>query len=177
MLDLASASLPNSASNIRLRPATPADQAFLLSLYDSSRDAELSQVNWPPGARQQFIESQFKAQHAEYTRRFPDAEYYIVLLDDTPAGRLWTGTSGNELRLLDIAILPQFQNRGVGTQLFKRLFAEADLTHKILRHVVFYDNPNALRFYLRLGFVVTDETGAHTHMERLPLTPIPTATS
>lgn len=168
MLELSPETLPNSASTVGLRPVTPEDDAFLLGVYDNSRDAELSQVEWPPGRREMFVKSQFRAQHSEYMRRFPDAEYYVVLFDDTPAGRLWTGTAGDEIRLLDIAILPPFQNKGVGTLLFKRLLAEADRTQKTLRHVVFYDNPGALRFYQRLGFVVVEEVGAHIHMERLP---------
>lgn len=168
MIDLSPEALPDSASMVRLRPVSPDDDAFLLEVYDGSRDVELSQVEWMPGQRQQFIESQFRAQYKEYMSRFPDAEYYVVLVDDTPAGRIWIGTSETEIRLLDIAITPQFQSKGVGTLLFKRLIAGADRAQKPLRHVVFYTNHAALRFYQRLGFVVTADTGAHVFMERQP---------
>ena len=67
--------------------------------------------------------------------------------------------------MLDIAILPEFQNRGVGTALLHWLIAEAKAEHKVLRHMVFVLNHDAQRFYGRLGFVEFEEVGAYKHME------------
>jgi GNAT superfamily N-acetyltransferase len=67
--------------------------------------------------------------------------------------------------LLDIALLEEFQNRGVGTILLRRLIDEAIRTNKPLRHMVFVLNADAKRFYERLGFVVFEEVGAYQHME------------
>ena len=148
-----------------LRPVTKEDEPFLVALYGSTRDAELSQAEWQPGQREVFVRWQFEMQRREYDARFPDARYQLILIDGEPAGRFWVGEDDEEIRLLDIALLPQFQKRGVGTILLRELMKEADGAGKRLRHMVFVLNDNAHRFYERLGFVVIEDVGAYKHME------------
>ena len=148
-----------------LRPVTKEDEPFLVALYGSTREAELSQVEWQEGQRDVFVRWQFEMQRREYDARFPDARYQLILIDGEPAGRFWVGEDDEEIRLLDIALLPQFQKRGVGTILLRELMKEADGAGKRLRHMVFVLNDNAHRFYERLGFVVIEDVGAYKHME------------
>jgi ribosomal protein S18 acetylase RimI-like enzyme len=101
----------------------------------------------------------------KYDTRFPDGEYCVIVIDQQPAGRIWVGADNEQIRLLDIALLPQFQNRGVGTVLLKRLMARAEQEGKALRHMVFVLNNDADRFYERLGFKQIEEFGAYKHME------------
>jgi ribosomal protein S18 acetylase RimI-like enzyme len=150
---------------LTLRLVTPEDDPFLVALYESTRDRELSQAQWQAGQREQFVRWQFDLQRGEYDARFPDARYQIILIDGEPAGRIWVGADDEQIRLLDIAILPQFQNRGAGTILLKDLMREADAAGKFLRHMVFVLNDNAHRFYERLGFVIIEDLGAYKHME------------
>jgi len=89
-------------------------------------------------------------------------------VDGVPAGRIWVGVDDKQIRLLDIAITAEFQNRGVGTHLLRQLMAEATATGKVLRHMVFVLNDNAHRFYERLGFVIIEDLGAYKHMEWVP---------
>jgi GNAT superfamily N-acetyltransferase len=154
-----------SGGTLTLCTATEDDESFLLSVYGSTRDQELSQVEWQEGQRELFLKWQFEMQRREYDARFPAAEYNIVLIDNQRAGRIWIGRDENEIRLLDIALLPEFQKRGAGTILLKRLIDEAAIAHKPLRHMVFVLNDNAHRFYERLGFVVIEDLGAYKHME------------
>jgi len=153
---------------LTLRPVTTADDPFLLAVYESTRDKELSQAQWQEGQREQFVRWQFEMQRREYDVRFPDARYQMIVIDEEPAGRIWVGADDEEIRLLDIAILPQFQNRGVGTILLKDLMREAKDAGKFLRHMVFVLNDNAHRFYERLGFVIIEDLGAYKHMEYRP---------
>ena len=148
-----------------LRPVTNNDEAFLLSVYTSTRADELAQVEWQEGQKEAFVKWQFDLQRREYDARFPDAEYYMILIDDRPAGRIWIGRDEKQIRLLDIALLTEFQNRGAGTLLLRRLIDEAARERKVLRHMVFVLNNDAHRFYERLGFVVIEEFGAYKHME------------
>jgi GNAT superfamily N-acetyltransferase len=150
---------------LALRPATDADDQFLLSVYAGTRAEELSQAEWQEGQKELFVKWQFDLQRREYDARFPDAEYFVILIDDLPAGRIWIGRDSEQIRLLDIALLPEFQNRGAGTVLLRRLIDEAKQTGKPLRHMVFVLNNDAHRFYERLGFVVIEEFGAYKHME------------
>lgn len=164
IMDDTQTTLPDGHT-LSLRPVTPDDDAFLLSVYDSSRAEELAQVQWAEGQREAFLKWQFDLQRREYDARFPAAEYSVILVDDRPAGRIWIGRTDEEIRLLDIAILSQFQNRGVGTILLRKLIDEAKTTGKRLRHMVFVLNNDAHRFYERLGFVVIEDLGGYKHME------------
>ncbi|HYW71901.1 MAG TPA: GNAT family N-acetyltransferase [Pyrinomonadaceae bacterium] len=148
-----------------LRPVTPDDDLFLLSVYDSTRTEELDQAEWQPGQREAFVRWQFDLQRQEYDRRFPEAEYYVIVINNEAAGRIWIGEDQRQMRLLDIALLPQFQNRGAGTALLRWLIERAKASGKPLRHMVFMLNQDAHRFYERLGFVVIEDLGAYRHME------------
>ena len=137
----------------------------MLSVYDSTRAEELAQAEWQEGQREAFLKWQFDLQRREYDARFPDAEYDVIEINGTPAGRIWIGRDREQIRLLDIAILPQFQNRGAGTLLLRRLIDHAAASGKVLRHMVFVLNNDAHRFYERLGFTIIDDLGAYKHME------------
>lgn len=166
-LDEIQASLPGGHA-LTLRRVRLDDEEFLLSLYGSTREEELAQVEWAEGQKDQFLRWQYELQRNEYQTRFPDAAYYVVLFDDQPAGRLWIGSDDTQIRLLDIALLPEFQSRGAGTLLLRHLMDQASLSNKPLRHMVFVLNSDAHRFYERLGFVVIDDLGAYKHMEWRP---------
>jgi len=150
---------------VELRPVSESDNEFLLSVYGSTRAEELAQVEWPEGQKELFLRWQFDLQRREYFTRFPDAEYFVIVVDQQPAGRIWVGADKEQIRLLDIALLPQFQNRGAGTALLERLKSRARNEGKALRHMVFVLNNNADRFYVRLGFKQIEEFGAYKHME------------
>ena len=153
---------------VTLRPVSGDDEEFLLSVYASTRADELAQVDWPAENKHAFLKWQFEQQRNEYHTRFPDAEYYVILISDRPAGRIWIGSDDHQIRLLDIALLPEFQNRGAGTLLLGWLMDEARTAGKPLRHMVFVLNNDAHRFYERLGFVMFEEFGAYKHMEFTP---------
>lgn len=156
--------LPDGGT-VDLRPVTESDDDFLLTVYASTREDELAQTAWTVDQKRDFLRWQLDLQRREYETRFPDAEYRIIVVDQQPAGRIWVGADKEQIRLLDIALLPEFQNRGVGTILLRRLMDRADNEGKALRHMVFVLNNNADRFYERLGFKKIDDFGAYKHME------------
>ncbi len=157
-----------SPDNVSLRPVTADDQEFLLSVYAGTRAQELAQVQWDDGQKEAFVRWQFEMQQKEYQTRFPDARYDVILVDGVPAGRIWVGIDDKQMRLLDIAVMAEFQNRGVGTILLRRLMDEATRVNKPLRHMVFVLNDNAHRFYERLGFKTIEDLGGYKHMEWAP---------
>jgi ribosomal protein S18 acetylase RimI-like enzyme len=156
--------LPDGGT-VELRPISESDNAFLLSVYASTRADELAQAEWGEGQKDMFVRWQFDLQRREYETRFPKADYHVIVLDRQPAGRIWVGADDEQIRLLDIALLPQFQNRGVGTALLERLKRHAGSERKALRHMVLVLNNNAERFYERLGFKKIEDFGAYKHME------------
>lgn len=150
---------------VELRPVSASDDQFLVAIYASTRENELAQAQWVEGQKEMFIRWQFDLQRREYDARFPDAAYHIIVVDQQPAGRIWVGSDDEQIRLLDIALLPEFQKRGVGTALLRRLMDVAAKKGKVLRHMVFVLNNDGKRFYERLGFVTIEDLGAYQHME------------
>lgn len=153
---------------VSLRRATDADHEFLVSVYASTRAAELAQVAWDESQKDAFVRWQYERQKEEYDQRYPDARYDVILVNGVPAGRIWVGADDKQIRLLDIALLPGFQNRGVGRHLLEQLMDEATHAKKALRHMVFVLNDNAYRFYERLGFETIEDLGGYKHMEWRP---------
>lgn len=153
---------------VELRPVTPTDEEFLISVYAASRAEELVHLPWNDEQKTAFVRWQFGLQRNEYEATYPNQEHTVILVDNQPAGRIWISRGDDQTRLLDIALLDEFQNRGVGTVILRRLIDEAIQTNKPLRHMVFVLNADARRFYERLGFVVFEEVGAYHHMEWRP---------
>jgi GNAT superfamily N-acetyltransferase len=157
-------SLPKGGT-VELRPVTAADDEFLISVYAATRAEELAQVPWSDEQKAAFLRWQFGLQRNEYEATYPNQEHSVILVDDQPAGRIWVSRGDDQVRLLDIALLDEFQNRGVGTVLLRHLIDETSRANKPLRHMVFVLNADAKRFYERLGFEVIEEVGAYHHME------------
>ena len=152
-----------------LRPAVEADYEELVRVYASTRAAELAQVTWWDDEQKlAFCRAQYDAQKEEYDARFPGAEYDVIELEGRTVGRVWIGRAVDEIRLLDIALLPETQRRGLGAAIIGALIEEARASDKRLRHMVFMLNTDARRFYERLGFHVFEDIGGYLHMEWTP---------
>lgn len=159
----------DESPNVRLRPVAPDDDEFLLEVYGASRADEMALVTWWTDEQKRFfLKSQLDAQRGEYERRFPAADYSVILVNDQPAGRLWVARTPEQIRVLDIALLPGSRRRGVGAVLLRRLIEESEAKGLPLRHMVFELNPDAVRFYERLGFALLEKHGAYLEMERVP---------
>src|ERR1041385_4306409 len=152
-------------SKAGLRAVAPEDEEFLVRVYAGTREDELARVPWSEEQKDAFVRQQCDAQRREYEAHYPDAEYDVILLDGEHAGRVWVGRDEEEIHLLDIALLREAQNRGVGAAILGALIEESRRTGKRLRHMVFVMNTDALRFYERLGFVAFEEVGPYLHME------------
>lgn len=163
----------DDSGRVALRAVAPEDEEFLLGVYAASRADEMALVDWDEAQKMAFLRSQFEAQTAQYHARFPDAQYSIILYREDAVGRFWIGRTPEQIRLLDISILPEFQNLGIGAVLLKTLVAESEAAGVPLRHMVFKMNIAALRFYERFGFSPIEDAGAYIHMERLPATQTP----
>lgn len=162
-----SAKPPDDNLSVSLRPVSADDEEFLFHVFAGSHE----QLAFVPLEGEQLlalVRMQFTAQRLDYERRFPGAEHSIVLRNEVPAGRIWVARLEDQIRLLDIAILPEHRNAGVGATLIKRLQAEAERSDKPLRHMVAVINSSAIRFYERLGFKTIDDAGAHYLMEWTP---------
>ncbi len=152
------------ASSLRLRPLEPDDEAFSYRVYTSTRAEEMAQVPWSAAQQEAFLRMQYDAQRQHYLREYPGATWQVIECDGEPAGRLIVDRSEAELLLMDIALLPGWRGRGIGTTLVTALQAEAGAAGKPMHlHVEFF-NP-AWRLYERLGFGVLECSGIYCELE------------
>ena len=154
--------------SVVVRPATAQDEPFLLAVYASTRAAELALTGWTSAQQDAFVQQQYGAQRSHYEATFAGADLGVIEVDGVPCGRLWLWRAADQVRLLDIALLSDWQHRGIGEGLLERLQAEAAERGLPLRHAVAADNDGARRFYDRLGFVVEEDVGSHLFMRWEP---------
>ena len=154
-------------NKVRLRPAMPEDDQFLFDLYVDGRTAELKMLGWDERQIVGFCELQYRALTWDHSARFSKAEDQIVTLNEIPIGRLKVMESETELLLIDIAILSDYQNQGIGSLLLRDLNARADAHLKPLRLHVLTTNP-VISLYERLGFSRVRDEGAYIEMEYQP---------
>ena len=149
-----------------LRPLGTADEAFSFAVYASTRAAEMALVDWPQAQINAFLYMQFNAQHQHYHLHYPQARWQVIEVEGRAAGRLVSDDAGEGIFLLmDIALLPEYRGRGIGTTILRDLLQAADRVCKTVRLHVEPNNP-ALRLYQRLGFEISAKSGFYLEMKR-----------
>lgn len=164
----------------KLRLISESDYPFLQRLYASTRTAEMNQVvHWTAAQKEAFLTMQWQAQLNHYQEQFPHATHHLILpstehnqdTPDTPIGRLYVDRRPDEIRLLDITLLPEWCGQGLGTALIQALLDEAAQKQQPVRLYVWQGNEAAHRLYQRLGFQDKEAFEIYIFMEWCP--PIP----
>ena len=169
-MDDAAEQSEENTQGIALREAAgPADEAFMCAVYLSTRREEMLNWGWNDAQQEMFARMQFNARRQSYAMQYPEAVDRIIIVDGARAGSLIIERRDEEIRLVDIALLPEHRNRGTGSRIVKELFTEADATAKVIRLHVQRENDAARRLYERLGFSITSENDTHFRMERPPV--------
>ena len=154
-----------SSHSITLRPVSTTDGDLLFHLYASICENELALVDWDDATKESFLQMQFQAQQTHYQSCFVHDDHHVIELDGMPIGRMYLSYSPDEIRLLDITLLPRYRNQGIGTTLLQDVIHQAEATRRPVQLYVFKDNRGAFRFYQRLGFTLCGDTGVHFVME------------
>lgn len=150
-----------------LRPETPEDAPFLAALFASVRGPEFAGNGWPDEIRDAFLAQQFRFQLAHYARYYAGAAFLIVERQGAPVGRFYLHRGATDHRIVDISLLPEARNQGLGGALLDIACAEADRLGRAVSLHVEKSNP-AQRLYARRGFIRVGESGPHWHMIRAP---------
>ncbi len=132
-----------------LRPAAEADYDFLWRVAATTMRGYVNAI-W--GWDEPWQERRFRS-------NFGVCAWRVIVVGSQDAGGLQAGIrpSDGDLFLGNVYLLPEFQNRGVGSMVVRGLMAEArdlgvPLTLDVLR-----SNPDARRLYERLGLRVVGE--------------------
>lgn len=149
------------------RASQPGDEAFLRSVYASTRANEIGLFGWHSSQAEIFLRMQFDAQDRHFRSAYPDAQFDIVELDGVAIGRLYLAQRPQLTHVIDIALLPPWQGKGIGTQLLQGLQQDAARDGGGISMHVEGSNP-AQRLYERLGFRVTGDAGLYKMLEWRP---------
>jgi ribosomal protein S18 acetylase RimI-like enzyme len=142
---------------LQLRPIEPADEVLLFSIYASTREEEMAMVpDWTAEQKTAFLTQQFQAQHQYYQQMYQNKQFGILLYNEQPAGRLYLDHRADEVRIVDIALLPDFRGLGLGEGALRGILNEAAAAGK--RVTIHVERQNRARhLYDRLGFRVINE--------------------
>lgn len=141
---------------LTLRPATAFDKAFLRELHHLAyRDVVLRQF----GAWEE------EAQDFWFERSLEEAAFHVIEHDHLAVGALGTKEEPTRLDIVELQVLPDWQNQGIGTFVIVAELERARASGKPVQLRVLKEN-RAQRLYQRHGFVVIGETETHYRMRR-----------
>ena len=123
-------------------------------------------MGFDEAAREVLLDLQFRAQRQAWEAKFLGAEHELILVEGRPVGRIWLAWSPEDCRVVDVALLPEYRRRGVGTQVYSEILAEADRRGIPVRTTVDPANGPSMAFHLRCGFEVVAEDDAWLAIER-----------
>ena len=141
--------------NINLRFVTPDDKEFCRQAhYLAYHDVIVRQF----GQWNQLLQDSF------FEKNWISLKLQIIEVDGRNKGCFSREIHDGGVTINDIELLPQFQKRGIGTQLLKQELDEARQLKLPVRLQVLQKN-FACDLYKRLGFIVIGKTETHYLME------------
>ena len=146
---------------------TETDLPFSATVYASARYDELELTGWSPDQKAIFVAQQHAAQHRHYRQHYDGAQWLIIESGGRPAGRLFRIVWPEEIRVIDISLLPEARGSGIGTAILVSIQAEAAQLGRAVTVHVEKNNP-ARRLYQRLGFAVAADKGVYDLMRWVP---------
>jgi ribosomal protein S18 acetylase RimI-like enzyme len=143
-------------ANLILRAATEDDTPFLVSLAcQAYHDVVARQF----GAWNEHEQSE---RFAAKLARLP---FEVGLLAGQPVAAVSSSVHPDHVFLNDLLVLPEFQNRGIGSELLEREIHRARELGLPLRLHTLRDS-RAVHLFERHGFIVTARRDAYTDLER-----------
>ena len=132
------------------------------------RAEEFARVPLPPEQLEMLVRMQYQAlRNASYAMQYPSGND-IILYDGKAVGRIWIYQGGAEHRLVDIALLPEYRNFGIGSELVKAARSAAWEAGMPLTCSVAVDNAASLRFHERLGFRIVGRDEVYCDLSAEP---------
>ncbi|WP_233787963.1 GNAT family N-acetyltransferase [Dulcicalothrix desertica] len=142
-----------------IRSLMPSDEALLWEMLYHA-------LYVPPGAKPLAKEIIYRPELARYIEGWQTDDIgFVAVLESSfiPIGAVWIrlfnsqnsgyGYINDETPELSIAVLPEYRNQGIGTQLITHLLNNTKNVYSAISLSVSLSNP-ALRLYQRLGFEV-----------------------
>lgn len=155
-----------SPDGVMVRAIRAGDEPVARRLFHASRAADFTALPGGDAAVQAIVDLQFAAHTSMLATRFPDAFHGVITVGHADAGRIVTNSGPAGIRVVDIAVFPEFQGRGVGTRVLTALLDEADDLGFDVELSVWDLNERAIALYSRLGFRSIGIAGGYRAMKR-----------
>ncbi len=153
-------------ADISLRPAVDADEAFLRRVHDAARHWEFEPVlaSGQEDVYHTVMAQQFASQRRGYEAIFPHAQFGVIMWTDRMIGKLTLNYAENEVRVVDIAVLPEYRGHGIGEIVLRGICIEAGMRRVPVRlHA--HSLGRAKDLYFSLGFQQIGTDGPNLHLE------------
>lgn len=152
----------------KIRMATAEDEPLLYRIFADVKGREFAPLGWSPEQLEPLLRMQYRARTLSYAETHPTAVDSILCLQDgVPVGRHLVERLPNCYRTIDIGVLPEYRNRGVGGWAIRQMQHAAALEGAVYRLRVDRANP-ALHLYERLGFLKASADELSYEMEWQP---------
>ena len=139
------------------RAAVPGDSEWLFAMKVATmRDYVTAVYGWDDAVQRRM-----------FTERFNPARLRIVQVNGRDAGLLEVEENEDQFFLARIEVLPELQNRGIGSAVIRSILEDAEKRKKSVFLQVLRPNP-ARALYTRLGFCVCGETETLYKMKKEP---------
>lgn len=148
------ASGPNH--RVAVRPATTDDIDFMVQLFLLL--ALQQNPTWEGVNGEAIVQGTRAATLEQVQGKLENSTTYVIEFDGQRVGRLRVVRTSGQIEIAGLQVLPDFQNRGVGTAVIAALLLEGKTAALTVVLQVEKDNPNARRLYERLGFEQDGET-------------------
>jgi len=145
------------SNTVTRRPATEQDAPFLFELFQAVRLPDFAQVPMAPAQLDLVMRMQYAGQKHTYGAQFPGPGHDVILVEGIPAGRIWVYRGTEAHQLVDISLMPEYRNRGIGAGLVTEAIGAAREAGVRLCCSVALTNPGSLRFHQRLGFRIVGQ--------------------
>ena len=121
------------AAGVKIIPARWSRHApFLFQLFDSSLPETPQDL--PPGhaSRQAWLTNQFTKTHIQHITVYGQAAFAVIMKDKCPIGRLTVLRDKQAIHLVELTILPSYQDLGIAPLILSLLQDEATKTNLAL---------------------------------------------
>lgn len=141
---------------------TKQDVLFVSALDRQEIESKLYHV--PAELIDQLTQIQLQAKSNSYKEVWPLAETFIIVFKNQNAGKVIMQNNIESIQIIDLIIIKELRNKGIGNALLSQLKSNAQLKNKKLINLTVAKGNPAINLYLRCGFLVKKESDSQVYM-------------